>query len=155
MYVRRLLPDDLAEVTGLEQALIPGWSRGAVHEELDRSFGLQLVAYEDYGDTIVGWCCGLRMGEEAELLRIAVIQSKRKCGVASALLAQFEKACIEQKVSSIFLEVSDKNLAAKHLYDKFNYKQVGRRKAYYSRPKSDALIMKKMLSRTASWCPRK
>ncbi|GEM_PF-5714883 len=147
MYVRRLLPDDLAEVTGLEQALNSGWSRGAVHEELDRPRGIQLVAYEDYGNAIVGWCCGLRVGEEAELLRISVTRSKRKCGVASTLLARFEKECREQKVASIFLEVADKNLAAKHLYEKFDYKQVSRRKAYYSRPKSDALVMNKILSR--------
>lgn len=145
MYIRRLLPDDLAEVAGLEQALESGWTRGAVHKELDRSLGLQLVAYEDSSGRVIGWCCGLSVGDEAELLRIAVIQSKRKCGVASVLLAQFEKKCIGQEVSSIFLEVADKNLAARQLYEKYDYKQVGRRKNYYSRPKDDALVMNKML----------
>ena len=108
------------------------------------------MAYEDSGNAIVGWCCGFRVGEEAELLRMSVSRSKRKCGVASTLLAQFEKECLEWKVSSIFLEVADKNLAAKHLYDKFNYKQVGKRKAYYSHPTSDALVMNKILFREST-----
>ncbi len=145
MHIRRLSSVDLAEVVALEKKSGSGWTREAVSEELDRSLGLQLVAYEDSSGRVIGWCCGLSVGDEAELLRIAVIQSKRKSGVASVLLAQFEKECIGQEVSSIFLEVADKNLAARRLYEKYDYKQVGRRKNYYSRPKDDALVMNKML----------
>ncbi len=134
-------------MTGIEGHLPHGWSENAVHVELNRQRGLQLVAYEDSIDVAIGWCCGFWLGEEAELLRIAVALAKRKCGVASALLAQFENECQEQEVTSIFLEVAGRNTAARRLYKKSGYSQVGRRAAYYSKPLDDALVMNKLFSR--------
>ena len=115
--------------------------------ELNRPHGLQLVAYEDGIDTAIGWCCGFWLDEEAELLRIAVAQGKRKCGVATALLAQFENECKEQEITAIFLEVASRNTAARQLYNKSGYSQVGRRAAYYNKPLDDALVMNKLFPR--------
>jgi len=122
---------------------VNGWSGGAVQSELHNPCGLQLVAFG--GDHITGWCCGLHVGEEAELLRIAVLPDQRRGGIASALLAEFEEQSMGHGVSSIFLEVAEKNQAAGQLYLKFGYRPVGRRKGYYRHPADDALIMKKML----------
>ncbi len=133
-------------MTALEHNFGPGWSAGSVRREIDRPFGLQLVACGDCTGTVIGWCCGFQVGEEAELLRIAVAQSERLKGVASALLAQFEKECVEGKVSTIFLEVAKANVAARRLYAKSSYIQVGRRKGYYSQPVDDALVMNKIFS---------
>ena len=137
----------MPDVTAFEHNSSVGWSKEAVHKELNRRHGLQFVAYDDCVNTAIGWCCGFRVGEEAELLRIAVAIDKRRCGVASALLVQFEKVCAEEEVSSIFLEVASRNTSALRLYDKFGYSQVGIRRGYYNNPLDDALVMNKMFSR--------
>jgi len=146
VYISRFLPENMAEVVALEQNLESGWSVGSVCREVDRPGGLQLIANGDCTGSVIGWCCGFQVGEEAELLRIGVVQSERMRGVASALLAHFENECAMLGVSSIFLEVAAANPAAQRLYSKFSYKQVGRRKGYYSQPKDDALVMNKILS---------
>ncbi len=122
MHIRRFLLENMAGVTALEHNLGPGGSVDAVRQEIDRPFGLQLVAWGDCTGTVIGWCCGFQVGEEAELLR-----------VASALLAQFEEECVKEKVFTIFLEVAKANVAARRLYARSSYIQVGRRKGYYSR----------------------
>ena len=39
--------------------------------------------------------------------------------------------CKQKNISKIFLEVDDKNLPAISLYEKFNFKQIDKRKNYY------------------------
>jgi ribosomal-protein-alanine N-acetyltransferase len=143
--ISTILPGNIAGVVALESSLESGWPIASVRQEIDRPSGLQLVACGDGAGVVIGWCCGIWIGEEAELLRIAVAQAERIRGVASALLAQFEKECAERRVASIFLEVAGANMAARRLYEKFLYSQVGRRKKYYSQPVDDALAMKKIL----------
>ena len=146
MYISRILPENMAELVALEQDLESGWSAGAVRREIDRPLGLQLVAYGDGAGSVIGWCCGFRVEKEAELMRIAVVEPERHQGVASALLAQFEQECTEVGVSSIFLEVAEANMAARRLYARFSYNQVGRRENYYTQPVDDALVMNKIIS---------
>jgi len=144
MHIRRLLSGDLREVIDLESCLSSGWSEMMVQKELLRPSGLQLVACGNPARNVIGWCCGLWVEEEAELLRIVVTPAERKSGVASALLGQFEKNCTERNVASIFLEVASGNEAARRLYAKFGYRQIGKRKKYYNKPPDDALVLKKM-----------
>ena len=145
MNISTILPVNTAEVAALESSLESGWPIGSVSREISRPLGLQLVARGDTAGVVIGWCCGILIGEEAELLRIAVAQAERRRGVGEALLAQFEGECEERKVVSIFLEVAETNMAARRLYEKFSYNQVGRRKGYYNQPVDDALVMNKIL----------
>jgi len=144
VYIRKCLPENFDEVVALEETLDAGWAEESVRRERDRLLGLQLVAVGDSGGPVIGWCCGFMVGAEAELLRIAVAPRYRLKGVASALLVQFERECVEQQVSSVFLEVAEKNGAAQRLYEKFFYNEVGRRKDYYSNPVDNALVMNKI-----------
>ena len=51
--------------------------------------------------------------------------------------------CEEKKVSDIFLEVREGNTAARRLYEKLGFSEISRRKAYYSSPVEDAVIMQR------------
>jgi [ribosomal protein S18]-alanine N-acetyltransferase len=76
---------------------------------------------------------------EAELLNLAVDPAFRRQGVASALLITLaEKACGE-----IFLEVAEPNTAARCLYRKYGWRDVGIRKGYYNDGTVNAVVMKK------------
>ena len=143
--ISTVLPGTIAGVVALENSLESGWPTASVHQEIDRSSGLQLATCGHGAGVVIGWCCGILIGEEAELLRIAVAQVEKRKGVGAALLARFERDCAEQKVTSIFLEVAEANIAARQLYEKFLNSQVGRRKGYYSQPVDDALVMNKVL----------
>ncbi|WP_457576224.1 ribosomal protein S18-alanine N-acetyltransferase [Desulfomarina sp.] len=141
MIIRAALPADLEEILAIEDDCPFGWSREMVAGELEGHPGIQLVA--EQMSTLSGWCCGTLVVDEAELHRIAVLNRERKRGVAFQLLQDFERRCASQNVSSVFLEVAEKNIPGRRLYEKSGYVQVGRRKNYYSRVSEDALVLKK------------
>ena len=95
-----------------------------------------------------GFALGQVMQQEAELLMIAVRASLQGHGLGYALLTRFEASLVRKTVTQCFLEVSDVNEAAKNLYFKSGYKEIGRRKNYYKEAgnqRSDALILRKDL----------
>lgn len=82
--------------------------------------------------------------DEAELLTIGIQPEARRCGAARQLLEVAETALAEADVRRVFLEVSVANAAARALYDRAGYSQIGRRKAYYA-DGSDAIVLEKWL----------
>lgn len=88
---------------------------------------------------ILGYIIASYVGDETELLRIAVDNEKRKMGVGKRLMQSYledaEKICV-----SGFLEVRSHNLPAKALYEKTGYKKIATRKNYYREPLEDADI---------------
>lgn len=77
--------------------------------------------------------------DEGYITNIAVLKKERKKGIATALLNELIKS--ENELSFISLEVRESNAAAISLYTKFNFKKEGVRKAFYSNPKEDGLIL--------------
>lgn len=69
--------------------------------------------------------------DEAEVITIATHPNHRRQGHARALILQFIAQARTQDVTSIFLEVSENNEAAKSLYYKQGFHKVGRRPQYY------------------------
>ncbi|WP_106745195.1 GNAT family N-acetyltransferase [Yoonia maritima] len=86
--------------------------------------------------------------DEAEVLTLATASEHRRKGLASVALAQAEAFAQKSGAASVFLEVAEDNEAAKALYAKAGYTQVGRRPGYYL-PKDGAavaaLVLRKQL----------
>ena len=141
MAIRPLLNGDVERIAAIEQASPSPWSAALIAAEFERSQGLQLVAVGE--DTVLGWCCGFHAGIEAELLKIAVSPSQRRCGLGRALLLRFEDLCRDRGCEFLFLEVRAANTAATGLYKSLGYRTIGCRKKYYSNPQDDALILRK------------
>jgi len=84
------------------------------------------------------WRVAPKIGE-AELLRIAVVESHRRSGVAKHLMG----ACLADLVASgcttLRLEVRASNVPAQKLYESLGWLRMGARKAYYS-DGEDALV---------------
>ena len=78
----------------------------------------------------IGFAMSRRVGDEEELLLIAVTPEWRHIGAGSALLAQVLQNAKMAGVRRIFLEMRSNNPAS-NLYHKFSFKQVGLRKNYY------------------------
>jgi ribosomal-protein-alanine N-acetyltransferase len=90
--------------------------------------------------TPAGFCSWRQStNQEAELLNLAVEPAFRRQGVASALLI----ALTEKASGEIFLEVAEPNAAARCLYRKHGWQEVGIRTGYYDHGTVNAVVMKK------------
>lgn len=69
--------------------------------------------------------------DEANVMDIVTKKDKRNQGFAKFLLNELINISQEKNCTSITLEVRENNLPAIHLYELFNFKEVGRRKNYY------------------------
>ena len=84
-------------------------------------------------------------GGEAEILTLAVEPAARRRGIGSALVAASCRHAQERGAGAMFLEVSQTNEAARSLYARHGFREVGRRKGYYRSPgggNEDALIFR-------------
>ena len=82
-----------------------------------------------------------RMGDDGELLQIAVDRASRRCGLAGSLMTAMLEYASANALSSVFLEVRKSNDAAISLYKKFGFTTVRVRRNYYSHPDEDAVVM--------------
>jgi ribosomal-protein-alanine N-acetyltransferase len=142
MLVRAMGPEDLDAVEEIECQTLTPWSLTSLRQELTVQDGLCFVA-EDAERSIVGWCACRRIWPEAELLKIAVAQQERKKGFGTALLRCLVGDLQWQGFTVLFLEVRGRNKAALGFYDRHGFLAVGMRRAYYSDPQDDALMLRK------------
>lgn len=90
---------------------------------------------------VVGVLQWRSLGEEAEILELAVDLKHRRQGHGSFLLRTFVQHISRSAVQKIFLEVRESNGPAIALYKKFGFQTSGRRTNYYRNPEEDALLM--------------
>lgn len=105
------------------------------------SFGL--FARQD-GEA-VGFTLCRSVSSEAEMLSFGVVPTRRNFGIGRALLEATIASVRQNNIPAVFLEVAEDNHAARNLYEKYQFTQVGRRPKYYQRangPSVDALTLK-------------
>ena len=90
---------------------------------------------------IAGYVSVWYQGEEAHITEIAVRESMRGNGIGELLLIGSLRAAVEYGSKVMTLEVRVSNFIAQRLYEKYGFKTVGIRKAYYSDNREDATIM--------------
>lgn len=83
---------------------------------------------------IAGFAMLRHIGEEVELITIAVDRKWRKKGVGLMLMRALFGALLMSPAKRMLLEVAADNPAALRLYDKLGFTRVGERKGYYPRP---------------------
>lgn len=116
------------------------WTEEMLLGELDNLLSSWICALGENG-VVLGYAGISVVAGEGYINNVAVRQEYRKQGVASALLDVFLRFAQAQKLDFITLEVRVSNEAAKRLYMKHGFAQVGRRKDYYDDPKEDAILM--------------
>ncbi|HEX8308207.1 MAG TPA: ribosomal protein S18-alanine N-acetyltransferase [Allosphingosinicella sp.] len=87
------------------------------------------VARED--EAVVGFALGRIVGDEAELLLLAVHRSSQGMGVGQLLLDRFGAVAASKGAEQLHLEVREGNHAVS-LYSRNGYREVGRRRNYYN-----------------------
>lgn len=92
------------------------------------------------GRTVLGFLVAHQVADQWELENIVVADAARCKGIGTRLLQAFLDRAIQTQADSLFLEVRESNTAARKLYEKLNFCETGRRKAYYSNPAEDAIL---------------
>ena len=142
MEYLRMQPEHTAQVAELEkQCFSMPWSENAISGELTNPLALWLVAMD--GDVLVGYIGSQSVMGEADVMNIAVNPEYRRQGVAERLISFLIDQLDANGVSSLTLEVRASNEGAVALYNKLCFEHIGRRPNYYSKPKEDALILRK------------
>ncbi|MGI8569296.1 MAG: ribosomal protein S18-alanine N-acetyltransferase [Methylocella sp.] len=88
-------------------------------------------AIEAKEEHLAGFVLSRVAAGEAEILTIAVAPEWRRRGIATSLLAPHMAGLAAIRVDRLFLEVDAENSAARALYARFGFEQVGERKAYF------------------------
>jgi len=78
---------------------------------------------------------------ELEIVNVAVLPALRGRGIGRSLLSFFLEQGRLRGVRRAVLEVRDGNMAARTLYGRCGFVQVGVRKAYYAGSGEDALVL--------------
>lgn len=116
-----------------------------------------MLSEKSSGGVPLGFIIWRELLDEAEILSLCILPKFRKQGLGRQILQELTLRTEKSGIKEIFLEVREDNQEALSLYDKNDFKVVGRRKNYYERPgavkngeditsgkMTDALIMKYM-----------
>jgi [ribosomal protein S18]-alanine N-acetyltransferase len=148
LLVRNLAAQDLDDVLVLaaESLEAPHWNRRDYEQILlvepsDPLLRCGLVA--DSGGKVAGFAVAswLRQEAVAEVEGLFVELDYRRQGVGSALIAACMTWAAKAGAFKVRLEVRASNTAAHALYRRHGFSPAGVRRAYYSAPVEDALVL--------------
>jgi ribosomal-protein-alanine N-acetyltransferase len=136
--IRSAALNDVPAILAIEQQ-----SPGAAHWTRDQynqlvSSGVVLVAEE--AGQLCGFVCAQTVAGEWEIENVVVAAGFLRRGIASELTRALIQRAKNEAASALLLEVRESNLAARGLYEKHGFREVGRRRAYYKDPAEDAIL---------------
>ena len=132
-----MTPEELSRIHARAFAPERGWSAEEFGDLLGMPGVLLLVNDRAF---LLGRC----IAGEGEVLTLATDPAFQRTGLAGRLLGQFIDVATRQRCDRLFLEVAEDNRAARALYQRAGFVQVGLRRGYVSRAGStpvDALVM--------------
>ena len=91
---------------------------------------------------IAGYIVFEVVADEGHITNIAVTKQNRRRGIATELIVKVLELVRDHHINSVYLEVRQSNEAAKKLYEKFGFKEIGERKGYYQGTNENALVYK-------------
>jgi ribosomal-protein-alanine N-acetyltransferase len=144
--VRRLLAEDLDALMaiGEEAPESASWSKASYRKFAEESGSLALVL-ETNGE-ICGFVVGRLVGDQAEVLNLAVGMKHRRKGDGTRLLGAALGEFSSGGGKSVYLEVRESNTGAISFYEKHGFAKTGLRKGYYRAPDEGAVTMEKKLT---------
>jgi ribosomal-protein-alanine N-acetyltransferase len=136
-------PRDAATIATLHgESFRRGWGEEEVHALLtDRTVVAHRIMIRHI---LAGFIISRLAGDEAEILSIAIAPARRGRGLSRQLLDFHLRVLAGRSVRAVFLEVDEQNEAARHLYDRAGFREVGRRQGYYETG-ATALVLRRDL----------
>ena len=145
---------DIPDILEIEQvSFSKPWTEKDFVYSLDQSHGHARVCRVD--GQLLGYIVGFRLRDEFHLADFAVRPGSQRRGYGSSLLDLLCAELVEMSMRAVTLEVRQSNQAAVRLYGRAGFSTVAIRKAYYTQPVEDALVMIKPLSgQLSDWVAR-
>lgn len=145
MFLQPSGSPDCAQLSAIHrQCFAGGWDAPAFAGLLGVHGTLAFIAPEHAGFGILRL-----LGNEAEIITLAVLPSCRRSGIGRAIALSMLQYAKAQGVTSVFLEVRESNQAARVLYQEAGFSMISRRKQYYAKnddgPQEDAIVMRRTM----------
>lgn len=134
---------DVAAVVALERrAFGDPWSESSFRSLVSAPQARFRVAERD--GTLLGYAVAWHIADEAELANLAVEPNARRQGIGALLLDDLLAVADRPPGQTVYLEVRESNAPAQALYRSRGFEAAGRRRAYYSHPSEDAVVMRRV-----------
>lgn len=136
-------PGDASALAALHRiSFRHGWSENEFERLLSDRAAIAHVARAHGGrGAVIGFVLSHRVVDEAEILLVALAPGERGHGTASKLLSRHLGRLAAAGVARVFLEVDEGNTAARKLYSRAGFAEVGRRAGYYRKPEGNAAAL--------------
>ena len=115
------------------------WNENILRKELENPASTYIVAVDEQNN-VLGYGGIWQPIDEAHITNIVTKKDKRGQQIGTTMLERLIKIAQQRNLKSITLEVNVNNKPAIHLYEKYQFQQVGIRKKYYHNTE-DAFIM--------------
>jgi [ribosomal protein S18]-alanine N-acetyltransferase len=135
-------PSDLDAVLAIEaESFTSPWTREMYLAELENvGVSFCYLARDDSGE-IIGFCSFWRVLDELHINNLAVTPPYRRRGIGTGLLTYVLNEGAKLGAHRATLEVRRSNDVARHLYERLGFATAGVRRAYYTNPVEDALVL--------------
>jgi ribosomal-protein-alanine N-acetyltransferase len=138
---RPLAESDLATVMAMERDLYEfPWSPGNFRDSLAAGYSCWAMTA---GGALVGYAVLMLGAGEAHLLNLSITRGEQRKGYGTRLLHHLLGVTRRYGASRLFLEVRPSNVAARALYARHGFAEVGVRRGYYPARsgREDALVL--------------
>lgn len=146
LTVRESIEEDLPLIYNLSKnSFTNSWSLDSYKNDFKNVFSKYISLI--YNGELIGFLTSIIIVEEVTITNIAINENFRGNGLSKYLL----KYLIDLYVNyEFFLEVRQSNIVAINLYKSFGFEEIYIRENYYTNPKENAIIMKKILGQIKS-----
>ena len=135
-------PADLDAILQIERAsFVNPWTREMYLAELENRGVSYCFVARDSRSEVVGFCSFWRVLDELHINNLAVAPASRGAGAGTALLRAVVREGARMGARRATLEVRRSNDAARRLYERLGFTVAGVRRAYYTSPVEDALVL--------------
>jgi len=145
MTVMPLTPGHAEEIAAVEALCFTDpWSLQSVQSELQNPVS-------QYFGVVLESCLAAYGGiqivlDEGYITNIATNPAFRRRGAAGAVLRHILADARARGLVFVTLEVRESNAPARALYQKHGFEEAGLRRAFYNKPREDAVILTKVLA---------
>lgn len=115
-----------------------GWTLKDFRADMGAAHRVYTVIYN--GNQLVGYVGAVKVLDQVDITGVAVDPTYQRKGWAFEMISRLITSL--EADTQVFLEVRKSNLAARHLYQRVGFTAINVRKAYYSHPDEDAILMK-------------
>ena len=135
-------PAEVDAVLAIEDASFTNpWTREMYLAELEHRDVSFCYLARTADRLVVGFCSLWRVIDEIHINNLAVAPPYRRAGVASSLLTHTIGEGARLGAVRATLEVRRSNEPARRLYEQFGFSVKGIRRAYYTKPVEDAIVL--------------